>query len=63
MLEIFNRTTKQRIEVDFYLPIPRSGETISFGEEILKVLEVHYGIDLEGKSYFVDILVENKHGE
>ena len=61
MLQIFNRTTKQRIEVDFSTPIPRVGETISFGEEILKVLQVHYGIDLEEEYYFVDILVENNY--
>jgi len=57
----FNKTTKKRVDVDFSTPTPRIGETISFGEEILKVIDVHYGVNLEEESYFVDITVENNY--
>jgi hypothetical protein len=54
---IYNETTRRSKSINFDIPIPRIGETLAFTDKILRVIDVHYGINAELGVCFVEIKV------
>ena len=60
MIIIYNDATNEKWDINFDIPIPRVGETICFNFDLFEVQDVHYAIDLEQESYFIEITVKQK---